>query len=184
MVDLVVRRADVADTLVLVLRATGATEDLEDVEDAQVDEGTLARVVDLRALDDDGIGGQVDTPCERCGTAEDLAGRQSSAPVAGIEHPRIERTLVTFASNMRSEMLRSDRSMPAWWIPKPAAASSFISRFRLDAKSRLKPCHFPFVSSPTDGSSRSPSPSARNFSRSICAVLTVSFRAWTKTMHW
>ena len=72
MVELVARRADVADALVLVLRATGASEDLEDVEDAQVDKGALAGVVHLRALDDDGVGGQVDAPREGGRAAQDL----------------------------------------------------------------------------------------------------------------
>lgn len=74
-IDLVARRTDITDSLILVLRSTGTTEDLKDVQDAQIDESTLSAVVDLRSLDDDGVGGQVDTPGESGGTAEDLRDR-------------------------------------------------------------------------------------------------------------
>lgn len=113
MVNLIARRADVADTLVLVLRATGTTEDLEDVEDREVDESTLARVVHLRALDDNCVRREIDTPGERGRAAQDLQ--------VGNDQDRHRRrewgmrcTLVTLFSNIRSEMLRSERSMPAW----------------------------------------------------------------------
>lgn len=72
MIDLVVRGADVADTLILILRTSGSTKDLQDVEDAEVDEGTFAGIVHLRSLDHDGVRGQVDTPSERRSTAENL----------------------------------------------------------------------------------------------------------------
>lgn len=54
------------------LRPAGAAEDLEDVEDAEVDEGAALRVVDLRALDDDGVRGEVDAPGEGRGAHQDL----------------------------------------------------------------------------------------------------------------
>ena len=48
--ELVVRRDDRAVAERVELRPAGATEDLEDVEDAEVDEGAALRVVDLRPL--------------------------------------------------------------------------------------------------------------------------------------
>lgn len=72
MIDLVVGRANVTDTLILVLRSTSTSEDLQNVENAEIDKGTFARVVHLRAFDNDGVGGQVDTPGKSRGTAEDL----------------------------------------------------------------------------------------------------------------
>ena len=48
----------------VVLRSAGAAEDLEDVEDADVDESAPFGIVDLRALDDDAVGWEVDTPCQ------------------------------------------------------------------------------------------------------------------------
>ena len=68
----VVGRDDGAVTRGVELRAAGATEDLEDVEDAEVDEGAAFRVVDLRSLDDDRVRGEVDAPGEGRGTNEDL----------------------------------------------------------------------------------------------------------------
>lgn len=47
--------------------------DLQDVQDREIDELTDARVVHLGALDDDGVGGQVDSPSERRRTAEYLS---------------------------------------------------------------------------------------------------------------
>ena len=68
----VVGRDDGAVTRGVELRAAGATEDLEDVEDAEVDEGAAFRVVDLRSLDDDRVRGEVDAPGEGRSTNEDL----------------------------------------------------------------------------------------------------------------
>ena len=47
---------------------------LEDVEDADVDEGAALGVVDLGALDDDGVRGQVHAPRQRGRAAQDLHG--------------------------------------------------------------------------------------------------------------
>lgn len=56
---------------------TCSTEDLQDVENAQIDERSFSGVVDLSALDHDSIGGQVDSPGESRSTAQDLEGRSS-----------------------------------------------------------------------------------------------------------
>ena len=45
---------------------------LEDIQNSDVDEATVFGVIDLGALDDDGMGGQVDAPCEGGGADEDL----------------------------------------------------------------------------------------------------------------
>lgn len=86
-VEFVVCRANVSDTLTLVLRTTcgaredqrgsqiqgagltGSSKDLEDVEDTEVDKRSLPTVVNLSSLDDDGVGGQVDSPSECCSAA-------------------------------------------------------------------------------------------------------------------
>ena len=70
--ELVVRRDDGAVAGLVELRSAGATEDLEDVEDADVNEGAALGVVDLGALDDDGVSGQVHAPRQRRRAAQDL----------------------------------------------------------------------------------------------------------------
>lgn len=57
----------------VVLRSTRAPEDLLDVEHAEVDKVTLVGVVELCALDDDGMGWEVDAPRQRRRTAQNLA---------------------------------------------------------------------------------------------------------------
>lgn len=74
MVKLVLRGTDVSDTLSLVAWTTGTTKDLENIEDREVDKGTLTRIVHVGALDDDGVRWQIDTPRQSGRTAEDLDG--------------------------------------------------------------------------------------------------------------
>ena len=54
------------------LRTTSTSEHLQNVLRRKFNPAALLRVVDLRALDDDGVRGQVDTPRERRRTDEDL----------------------------------------------------------------------------------------------------------------
>ena len=68
--DLVVRSDDDAFARGVVLRPAGASKDLHDVQDAEVDKRTALCIVQLRALDDDRVRGQVDTPRQRCGAHE------------------------------------------------------------------------------------------------------------------
>ncbi|RUP47581.1 hypothetical protein BC936DRAFT_145567 [Jimgerdemannia flammicorona] len=62
-----VRRDDDALAVRVVLRPSRAAHHLEHVLRAQLDPATFLRRINLRALDDDGVRGQVDTPGERCG---------------------------------------------------------------------------------------------------------------------
>jgi len=52
---------------------TSSTENLQNVENTEIDESTLSGIVDLSTLDDDGISGQIDSPSECSGTAENLS---------------------------------------------------------------------------------------------------------------
>ena len=70
----------------------------------QLGEAALLGVVQLGALDDDGVGGQVDAPGQR--------GR-------GAQH--LEHALTKTAA---PSGLRSLRSMPAWWMPMPAGETA------------------------------------------------------------
>ena len=72
MMEFVVCRADEANTGVLELRTTGTTEDLHDVENAEIHKFTLLWVVQLGSFNDNRGGRQVDTPSESGGTSEDL----------------------------------------------------------------------------------------------------------------
>ena len=45
------------------------TENLLYVKHTNVDKVTLVGVVERRSFDDNGVGGKVDTPCERCRAA-------------------------------------------------------------------------------------------------------------------
>ena len=72
--ELVVRGDDGAVARLVELRAAGAPEDLEDVEDADVDEGAALRVVDLGPLYDDGVRRQVHAPRKGGRAAQDLRG--------------------------------------------------------------------------------------------------------------
>ena len=73
--ELVVRGDDIAVAGLVELGSAGAPEDLEDVEYADVDEGAALGVVDLGALDDDGVGRQVHTPRQGGCAAQDLRGK-------------------------------------------------------------------------------------------------------------
>ena len=89
-------------------------------------------------------------------------------------------TLTTPALNMRSTSVRSERSMPALWQPKPLAYSSLSSGLRL----RLMSDWNRFMSgcvSAHPKSSRPPSAFAAN-SASWRAVFTVSLRLCTNTI--
>ena len=75
--ELVVRGDDGAVARPVELGAAGAAEDLEDVEDADVDEGAALGVVDLGALDDDGVRRQVHAPRQRRRAAQDLRDKRT-----------------------------------------------------------------------------------------------------------
>ena len=70
--ELRVLRDHDALALGVVLRPPGAPEHLHDVERAQLDPAALLRRVDLRALDDHGVRGQVDAPRQRRRRAQHL----------------------------------------------------------------------------------------------------------------
>lgn len=88
MIHLVVCRADVSDTATFHSGASSATEDLQNIQDREVGESTLGAIVYLSPLDNDcgrskddkqqksdghtGVCGQIDTPCQGRGAAEDL----------------------------------------------------------------------------------------------------------------
>lgn len=60
------------DTLPMsfILWSTSTTKDLEDIEDSQANKITLFLTINLSSLNDDGVGGQVDTPSQCGGTTE------------------------------------------------------------------------------------------------------------------
>lgn len=89
-------------------------------------------------------------------------------------------TLIALASNIRSIIFRSDRNIPAWCIPKPLSKSCFISLLRDSPMLLRKNAHWGCSSQLN--SSIDPSVSAASFKP--IAVLTVSFRACTKTITW
>lgn len=62
MAELVVRRDDRAEANPIELGATRTAEDLQHVQNAQIHEGRLLRIVDLRALDDHRVRRQVHAP--------------------------------------------------------------------------------------------------------------------------
>ncbi len=70
--ELVVAGDDGAVTRGVELGPAGSPEDLQHVKDADVHEAAVLGVVDLGALDDDGVGGEVDAPGEGGGADEDL----------------------------------------------------------------------------------------------------------------
>ena len=100
MIEFVGGRANVSDSLTLVLRSTchhttsgesirkegnrrtSSTENLEDIENSEIDKHSFPTVVDLRTLDDDGVGGKIDSPGERSSTAENLRRRSSIDGIA------------------------------------------------------------------------------------------------------
>mmetsp|Transcript_15707 Transcript_15707/g.53639 ORF Transcript_15707/g.53639 Transcript_15707/m.53639 type:complete len:336 (-) Transcript_15707:647-1654(-) len=87
-------------------------------------------------------------------------------------------TLSTPAANARSTSVRSERSMPAWWHPKPLGKSSCSSLLRLLPRSRLKACS----SGCCELSKSSASPSFCAISCSCRAVFAVSLRLCTNTI--
>ena len=51
-------------SLGVVLRSTGSSKHLEDVQSSQFGPTAFFRIVDLRTFDDDGMSWQIDTPCQ------------------------------------------------------------------------------------------------------------------------
>lgn len=70
--QLLVVRNDDSLSIRIVLRSSRTSEHLEDILWRELNPATLLGVVNLRALDDDDVGGKVDSPSERGGTDEDL----------------------------------------------------------------------------------------------------------------
>ena len=62
MLEFILAGQDHTDTSCLELRTTSTTEDLQDIQDADIDKFTCLGAVKLRAFDDDSSSRQVDTP--------------------------------------------------------------------------------------------------------------------------
>jgi len=72
LVDLLVLGDDESLTLAVELRTPGSAEDLLHIEDSNVLVAALLGVIDFGALDENTVGGQVDSPSECGSRAEDL----------------------------------------------------------------------------------------------------------------
>ena len=135
--ELVVRGDDGAVARLVELGAAGAAEDLEDVEDADVDEGAALGVVDLGALDDDGVRRQVHAPRQRRRAAQDLGGQKNKS----------EKWKDIFMLSIRGKAKRSWENiakcaLSSWQYPRPSTfnngSDNTVSCFDRHATHKVK----------------------------------------------
>ena len=82
--QLLTRRANVADTHILVLRAASSTKDLQYVQNSKIDHFSLLSIVHVRAFNDNRIGRQVHTPCQSRRTTQYTRGAGSEEALTQI----------------------------------------------------------------------------------------------------
>lgn len=93
---------------------TSTPKDLQNIQDREIHKGPLASVINRRALDHNSISYSegVRNLIDKSRFAPSSPGKLTPQASVAVQ----TKTLVRFCSNMRSDMVRSDLSIPAWCI--------------------------------------------------------------------